>query len=95
MSVNPDRQARINRLKWHCRRALLELDIVFTRYWDRNNGDLPDDQEDVLRDLLAMEDHDLWAIVSGRVTPEGDDPRRDALLAELRSCHTYVVPLKA
>ena len=27
--MEEDRKARINRLKWHCRRALLELDLVF------------------------------------------------------------------
>ena len=26
--MNEDRRARINRLKWHCRRALLELDLA-------------------------------------------------------------------
>ena len=76
--------ADINRLRWHCRRALLELDIVFARYWERVGDTLDRPQEDALRALLALEDHDLWALVSGKTEPEGVDPIRDALLRDLR-----------
>ena len=62
------RRIRINRLKWHCRRALLELDLVFARFWERHEGDLGQADEAVLEDLLALEDHDLWALEIGRAS---------------------------
>ena len=48
------------RLKWRCRRGLLELDIVLSRYVARH----PDDAE--LGELLELPDNDLWDIVAGR-----------------------------
>ena len=48
------------KLKWRCRRGLLELDIVLSRYVARH----PDDAE--LGELLELPDNDLWDIVAGR-----------------------------
>jgi antitoxin CptB len=48
------------RLKWNCRRGLLELDIVLQRYLVR----YPDDPK--LGALLELPDNDLWDIVAGR-----------------------------
>lgn len=77
MEMNEDRRSRINRLKWHCRRALLELDLVFDRFWERHEDDLDTQGEAALERLLALEDHDLWALVSGR------DATSDAQLAQM------------
>ena len=66
-----DRQARLGRLRWHCRRALLELDLVFQLFWERQGDMLSEEDEAVLARLLALEDHDLWALVSGK-TQTGD-----------------------
>ena len=48
------------RLKWKCRRGLLELDILLQRYLVRH----PDDV--ALSELLDLPDNDLWDIVAGR-----------------------------
>ena len=77
------KRARIGRLKWHCRRALLELDIVFQRFWELANDDLDEETESALRRLLAMEDHDLWDLVNGRATI--DDPELSAMAERLRT----------
>ena len=53
------------RVRWQCRRALLELDLVFTRFLERHFDRLTDDQLADLDDLLIVEDHDLWAMVNG------------------------------
>ena len=53
------------RVRWHCRRALLELDIVFERFLARDFDRLDDDQLANLMELLQLEDHDLWAMVNG------------------------------
>jgi antitoxin CptB len=49
-----------DRLKWKCRRGLLELDLVLERYLKKN----PEDTE--LDALLDLPDNDLWDIVAGR-----------------------------
>jgi len=77
------KRARIGRLKWHCRRALLELDIVFTRFWELKGDDLDEHTESVLRRLLALEDHDVWDLVNGRA--QIDDPELTEFAAMLRN----------
>ena len=71
-----DRVAR-ERLKWNCRRGLLELDLVLERYLRQN----PSDAE--LVPLLDLPDNDLWDIVSGR-SERYDDKFRD-IVARLRA----------
>ena len=71
-----DRVAR-DRLKWKCRRGLLELDLVLERYLRAN----PADAE--LSELLELPDNDLWDIVSGR--SDRYDGRFAAIVARLRA----------
>jgi succinate dehydrogenase flavin-adding protein (antitoxin of CptAB toxin-antitoxin module) len=80
MVMDEQRRVRRERLRWHCRRALLELDIVFQRFWAREE-ELSDNDEAVLEKLLAMEDHDLWYLVSGRT--ETDDPQLKNMVERL------------
>ena len=54
------------RVRWHCRRALLELDLVFARFLESQFDGLSEAQLADLADLLLCEDHDLWAMVNGR-----------------------------
>ncbi|MFN2645106.1 MAG: succinate dehydrogenase assembly factor 2 [Burkholderiales bacterium] len=65
------------RLKWKCRRGLLELDIVLSRYLAQH----ADDAE--LAALLDLPDNDLWDIVAGR----SDDyaPHLRHVVARLRA----------
>jgi antitoxin CptB len=53
------------RVRWQCRRALLELDLVFARFLERHFDHLTDDQLADLDDLLIVEDYDLWAMING------------------------------
>ena len=66
-----------DRLKWKCRRGLLELDIVLERYLQKN----PEDTE--LAALLDLPDNDLWDIVSGR--SERYETRFTQLVERLRA----------
>jgi len=80
--MDEQRRVRREKLRWHCRRALLELDIVFQRFWVREE-ELDDNDEAALEKLLAMEDHDLWDLVSGRTGT--DDPQLKDMVERLRS----------
>jgi len=67
-----------NRLKWKCRRGLLELDLVLERFFLKNL----DPQG--LSELLDLPDNDLWDIVAGR----SDDypPHLTEIVTRLRAC---------
>ena len=71
-----DRAGR-DRLKWKCRRGLLELDLVLERYLRQ----YPEDAE--LDSLLDLPDNDLWDIVSGR--SERYDGSLSGIVARLRA----------
>ncbi|MCL4760006.1 MAG: succinate dehydrogenase assembly factor 2 [Rhodocyclaceae bacterium] len=70
------------RVRWQCRRALLELDLVFTRFLERHFEHLDEKQLADLDDLLRCEDHELWAMVNGS-QPCGQD-RWKEIIALLR-----------
>jgi len=71
-------RAMRERLKWKCRRGLLELDLVLERYLRGH----PEDGE--LAELLDLPDNDLWDIVSGR--SDRFDGRLKGIVARLRAC---------
>jgi len=80
--MDETRRVRNERLRWHSRRALLELDIVFQRFWERTGDELDDAIALDLERLLEMEDHDMWELVSGRSAT--DDPQLLKLVESLR-----------
>ena len=49
-----------HRLKWKCRRGLLELDLVLERFLNKYPG------EEKISELLDLADNDLLDIVMGR-----------------------------
>ena len=53
------------RLKWRSRRGLLELDIVFERFWSGTN-ELDEGEAAALATLLELPDNDLLDLVMGR-----------------------------
>jgi antitoxin CptB len=65
------------RLKWKCRRGLLELDIVLDRYLKAGELDAH------LSELLDLPDNDLWDIVAGR--SENYRPHLQDVVARLRA----------
>ena len=69
-----------SRLKWKCRRGLLELDLVLNDFVEKH---LQDKELHALNDLLDMEDNDLWDIVSGR--SDRYDARHGGIVARLRA----------
>ena len=61
----------IERLKWKSRRGLLELDLVFEKFWKGSVKDMDEGEWQALEKLLALPDNDLLDLVMGRAdTPE-------------------------
>jgi antitoxin CptB len=72
----------LRRLRWRCRRGLLENDLVLARFLDRHGTGLDAGGRAALDELLALPDPELWALVSGQ--RECEDGRLAALVAMLR-----------
>jgi antitoxin CptB len=68
-----------NRLKWKCRRGLLELDLVFAKFIPV----LSDEDVQPLSALLELPDHQLWDIICGR--SDAYDRRFEETVARLRA----------
>ena len=62
--------SELDRVRWHCRRGMLELDLVLSRFLERHFTDLPLDQRAAFKALLEHSDSVLWELVSGRLDPE-------------------------
>jgi antitoxin CptB len=72
--------AKQSRLKWKCRRGLLELDLVLQEFVANR---MEENELNALNDLLDMEDNDLWDIVSGR--SDRFDARHEGIVARIRA----------
>ena len=69
------------RLRWKCRRGLLELDIVLQRYLVNLEENAADSA--ALSELLDLPDNDLWDIVAGR--SDKYEPRFQQVVERLRA----------
>ena len=78
-----DSQRSVERLKWRSRRGLLELDLVFDRYWKNAGASMSGDEMAAMERLLALADNDLLDLVMGR-TETPDSELRD-LVRKLRA----------
>ena len=71
----------LDRIRWRCRRGLLELDLVLEGFLERGYGRLDAGQRRLFNELLEQPDNDLLDLALGRSEPE---PRYRALVALLR-----------
>ena len=72
------------RLRWRCRRGLLENDIVLERWLERTDRTvLTEDDVAALDQLLDLDDNSLWDLLSGRADSSDEEVQR--LVRQLRS----------
>ncbi|SEL66725.1 antitoxin CptB [Roseateles sp. YR242] len=77
----------LSKLKWRCRRGLLENDLFIERFFRRHESQLTEFQAEGLRQLMDLSDNDLLDLMLARKEPEDDLARPDvqAVLAMLRT----------
>lgn len=75
-------RARSNRLRWRCRRGMLENDLILERFLAAEGSRLSAADERCLDALLDLPDHALWDLIAGRIEPE---PRLRTLVERLRT----------
>jgi antitoxin CptB len=79
----PGGDRRLARLRWRCRRGMLENDLVLTRFLDARGATLNDAEAEALTQLLDLSDNELWELISGRA--DLADPSLQALVNALRA----------
>lgn len=64
--ISPSRKAKIT---WQCRRGMLELDLILTRFIDNELDNLSTEQLHAFESLLTTSDPVLYDWLMGRDTP--------------------------
>jgi antitoxin CptB len=59
----------IKRLRWQCRRGMLELDVLLGRFLDNKYSTLPSDQRTLFKQLLTENDQDLFMWLTAKDRP--------------------------
>jgi antitoxin CptB len=75
------------RLRWRGRRGLLENDLLLTRFLDKHEETLTDEEVEAFSILMELPDNDLLNLLLARNEPDGDadTPQVRALLSRLRA----------
>jgi antitoxin CptB len=74
---------RLSRLRWRCRRGILENDLLLARFLDARGQTLTEGEVALLDVLLDLPDTELWDLLAGRAVPA--DPALAPLVATLAS----------
>jgi antitoxin CptB len=67
----------LSKLRWRCRRGLLENDLLIERFFDKHASGLQVRQADALGALMDLADNDLLDLLLRRKDPEGQLARPD------------------
>ena len=69
----------LSKLRWRCRRGLLENDLFIERFFARHDTTLTMRQAQGLQVLMDLSDNDLLDLLLGRVQPEGELLQADVI----------------
>ena len=62
----------LSKLRWRCRRGLLENDLFIERFFERHAARLTVKQAEALGALMDLADNDLLDLLLRRKEPEGE-----------------------
>ncbi len=69
----------LSKLRWRCRRGLLENDLFIERFFSRYSTTLNEDQAQGLQVLMDLSDNDLLDLLLARREPAGELERDDVV----------------
>ncbi len=72
----------LQRVRWRCRRGLLELDIVLGRFIDKCYLSLDEAQRTTFDEMLDLPDTEFWDLITGNREPI--HPQQRAVLESLQ-----------
>ena len=80
------------RIRWHCRRGMLELDLVLNAFVERHLADLGAAGLDAFQALLERPDPELLDLVMGREEVSGEDEEKVLALVRSATCCNRGIP---
>lgn len=80
-AINP------NKVRWRCRRGVLELDVILHRFFDRHYMALPTTTQALFLELLSCEDPELLAWLVGDQLPASKSLRELVQTIRQQSVH--------
>ncbi len=83
MTANHLQDEEIRRLRWQCRRGMLELDVALLRFLDEDFRTLDADEQATFSRMLEAQDQTLRGWLMGHTLPEEADVQR--LVARIRA----------
>ena len=86
MSARLDERS-LSKLRWRCRRGLLENDLFIERFFRHHEETITTRQATGLQALMDLADNDLLDLLLGRTEPQGevDAPEVREVLAQMRT----------
>jgi antitoxin CptB len=69
----------LSRLRWRCRRGMLENDLLIERFFAKHGDALTRSQASAMESLMALSDNDLLDLLLARTEPEGPLARPDVI----------------
>ena len=75
----PIDERALSKLRWRCRRGLLENDLFIERFFARNEATLTEFQAQGLQALMDLSDNDLLDLLLVRKELEGELLRPDVM----------------
>ncbi|RYF74860.1 MAG: succinate dehydrogenase assembly factor 2, partial [Comamonadaceae bacterium] len=60
----------LSKLRWRCRRGLLENDLFIERFFERHDGRITVGQANAMDELMDLSDNDLLDLLLKRKEPE-------------------------
>jgi antitoxin CptB len=62
-------KTELSRMRWRCRRGMLENDLILTRFLDAHGAAISAADVAALDRLLDLADGELWDLIVGRAEP--------------------------
>ena len=69
----------LSKLRWRCRRGLLENDLFIEKFFDRHASGLTVRQAEALGVLMDLSDNDLLDLLLGRKQPQDTLAQEDVI----------------
>lgn len=68
------------RLTWHCRRGMLELDLILQRFLEKHLDLISKEELDAFNNLLSCTDPELFAWLMGHDEPQENELKIVAII---------------
>lgn len=86
MLTPDDEELNLKKIRWHCRRGMLELDMMLHAFFDQAFEGLSQHKKNLFVKLLSFTDQELYQWLIGHSVP--DDPEMQDMVLVIRHMST-------